>query len=85
MAPAASQRCHTMSKASGSVPLQLPSFSVSVEPSCAVPESAGATVLAGGSGMTAVVGEELAVAWPATLVPVTCTRTEWPMSAAARS
>ena len=62
------------------MPVQVPSSSVSVPPSSVLPVSVGATALAGGSAITALVGSELAVASPATLEAVTATRTAWPMS-----
>ena len=67
------------------MPDQVPSSSVSVWPSAGVPDSVGTAVLAGGSGMTAAVGAEMAVALPATLVAVTSTRMEWPMSLPVRT
>ena len=63
------------------MPLQVPSLTLSVSPSTRVPLTTGATVLAGGSGATTVVGAVCAAAMPATFEAVTSARMVESMSA----
>ena len=69
----------------GPVPAQVPLLAVSVWPSWGVPVIVGGVELAGGSAATLVVGELVAVAFPAELVPVTLTRMVEPTSAEVRA
>src|SRR5436190_18028859 len=77
----ASQRCHWEAYVMVGVPVQLPVFAVSVCPSSATPESAGATVLAGGSAATVALAADDAVLEPPGPVAVTCMTSVPPTSA----
>ena len=63
------------------MPVQVPVLALSVWPSRATPESAGAAVLTGATGSTVPDGTECAVAEPAALEAVTSLRIVEPMSA----
>jgi hypothetical protein len=52
-------------------PVHVPSVTVSVLPTCAVPESTGRTVAAGGAGLTFAVAAELEATAASTFVAVT--------------
>ena len=84
--PSASQRCHCWVKDTVGVPVHVPSEAiVSVCSSRAVPVTAGAATLAGGSGATTAVAVDVAIAVPPSFVAVTCARRVWPTSAGVRS
>jgi len=70
---------------SGAVPVQVPFVVVSVPPSIAEPEIAGATVLAGPDGAMVALAAELAAREPAAFVAVTRSRIVAPTSAPVRT
>jgi hypothetical protein len=75
LSPNWSQRDHWNVNVIGPGPIQPPGLAVSVEPSCAAPEIDGDGVrrpLA--SAITACLGDEAAVLWPAEFDAVTTTR-----------
>ena len=63
------------------VPLQLPDVAVSVWPSCAMPDTVGCEVTAGGVGWTVAVGDDVAATLPPAFVAVTRTASVPPTSA----
>lgn len=65
------------------MPLHEPGLTVSVAPSCGVPEMVGGAVFFGAApvGCTTSVGRETATPEPLLFVAVTCTRRRWPTSA----
>jgi hypothetical protein len=67
--------------------VHVPVLTVNPEPSRAVPDRLGATVLAGGlvALTTTEVGDESAEPEPTEFVAVTSTRTAWPASAEVRT
>ena len=67
------------------MPVHVPWFTLSVEPSCVVPLITGGVVLTGGSAVVTELAGDVAVAEPALLVAVTLTRVSCPTSAAVRS
>src|SRR5436190_1057230 len=84
--PSASQRCHWWANETTGVPVHVPSEATASScPSPSVPLSAGAAVLAGGAGTTAVGGPEVAPGLPPALGAVTCMRSAWPTSAGTRA
>src|SRR3954465_11283050 len=79
--PDGSPDCHWYPNPIGGVPLHEPGEAVSVWLSCAVPETTGSEVLAGGvGGATVAVGGESTVTDPAALVAVTRTSSALPTS-----
>jgi hypothetical protein len=81
--PVPMHRSHWYEKAGAGLPLHEPGLTVSVLPSCGVPEMVGGAVFFGAEPVawTTSVGRDVALPDPLALVAVTCTRRRWPTSA----